>query len=295
MCHVVFETRYAQPSSRRWCNGSHGGLKRLCPKGRVGSTPTRRTKVAAMTHPSHVVDRVRSLAALGHDPSEIARLTGISRSTLRSWLVEPTRVATPRWIACPRCNPEAELDAAAYVYLLGLYLGDGCLSKQPKGVWRLRIVQTSIYVDLIQECSTAMHAVLPNNVLALPRQGCVEVGSSSKHWPCLFPQHGPGRKHERPIVLAPWQQELADQYPRMLLRGLVQSDGCRDINFAITRGKRYDYPRYTFSNASDDIRTIFTDACDRLGVHWTRPSERVISVARRADVEFLDTFIGPKC
>ena len=28
-----------------------------------------------------------------------------------------------------------------------------------------------------------------------------------KHWPCLFPQHGPGRKHERPIVLEDWQRD----------------------------------------------------------------------------------------
>ena len=180
------------------------------------------------------------------------------------------------------------------MYLLGLYLGDGCITKQPKGVWRLRITQTARYIDLIEECAIAMQAVLPNSVGLAPKQGCVDIGSSSKHWPCLFPQHGPGRKHERPIVLEPWQQELVDAYPRMLLRGLIQSDGCRDNNFAITRGKRYDYPRYSFSNASDDIRAIFTDACDRLEVHWTQPSARVISVARRADVEFLDTFIGPK-
>ena len=181
------------------------------------------------------------------------------------------------------------------MYLLGLYLGDGCITRQPRDVWRLRVTQTAVYVQHIEECAAAMRAVLPNNVLAQPKQGCVDIGSSSKHWPCLFPQHGPGRKHERPIVLVAWQQDLVDQHPKLLLRGLVQSDGCRDNNFAITRGRRYEYPRYSFSNASEDILGIFTDACDRLGVHWTRPSTRVISVARRADVAFLDTFIGPKC
>ena len=28
-----------------------------------------------------------------------------------------------------------------------------------------------------------------------------------KHWPCLFPQHGPGRKHERKIRLEAWQRD----------------------------------------------------------------------------------------
>jgi hypothetical protein len=30
----------------------------------------------------------------------------------------------------------------------------------------------------------------------------VEISVYSKSLPCLFPQHGPGRKHERPIALA---------------------------------------------------------------------------------------------
>lgn len=247
-----------------------------------------------MTHPADVVDRVRTLAEAGENASSIARITGVPRSTLRQW-IGLGRPASPRWVACPRCNPAAELDPAAYVYLLGLYLGDGYISKQPKDVWRLRIFQTARYVEHIAECCIAMEAVLPNRVLVQPREGCVEIGSSSKHWPCLFPQHGPGRKHERPIVLAPWQQELVDAYPRMLLRGLIQSDGSRHQNRVRRGERRYSYTRYEFTNVSNDIMGIFTATCDRLGVHWTRTNAKSTSVARRADVAFLDTFIGPKC
>ena len=247
-----------------------------------------------MTHPAEVVARVRVLAAAGEGASAIARITGVPRSTIRHW-IGLGRPASPRWVACPLCNVAAELDEAAYVYLLGLYLGDGCISRQPKDVWRLRIFQTTRYVQHIEECAIAMHAVLPNNVLAQRRPGCVEIGSSSKHWPCLFPQHGPGRKHERPIVLEAWQQTLVDQYPKLLLRGLIQSDGCRDMNFATKGARRYEYSRYSFKNSSGDIRRIFTDACDALSVHWTQANRFTISIARRADVAFLDTFIGPKC
>jgi hypothetical protein len=49
-----------------------------------------------------------------------------------------------------------------------------------------------------------------------------------------------------------------------------------------------------FTNVSNDIREIFTNALDLLGVHWTRTTARDISVARRRDVAFLDTFIGAK-
>jgi hypothetical protein len=246
-----------------------------------------------MTRPIESVRLVEELAALGLNSCQIERRTGIPRWTIRTWL-SGQRPLGSRANACPRCNPAIILDAHAYVYLLGLYLGDGCLSRQPRDVWRLRIMQTTRYRDHIAECVSAIGSVLPNNVLVQQREGCVEIGASSKHWPCLFPQHGPGPKHKRPILLAKWQIPLVEAMPKRLLRGLIQSDGCRDNNFAISRGRRYEYSRYTFSNASDDIRGIFTDALDRLGVHWTQPSARVISVARRADVAFLDTFIGPK-
>jgi hypothetical protein len=49
-----------------------------------------------------------------------------------------------------------------------------------------------------------------------------------------------------------------------------------------------------FTNASTEILEIFTDALDLMGVHWTQTNPRIISVARRGDVEYLDTFIGPK-
>jgi len=40
--------------------------------------------------------------------------------------------------------------------------------------------------------------------------------------------------------------------------------------------------------------TVRAQACDYIGVHWTRMNDQAISVARRDDVTKLDTFIGPK-
>ena len=57
---------------------------------------------------------------------------------------------------------------------------------------------------------------------------------------------------------------------------------------------QYAYPRYFFTNMSADIMGMFTDTCDSLGVHWTRTNFKNVAVSRRADVAFLDTFIGPK-
>ena len=122
----------------------------------------------------------------------------------------------------------------------------------------------------------------------------IEVASHSKHWPCLFPQHGPGLKHRRPIVLAPWQRQVVAQYPSRLLRGLIHSDGCRVTNVIRHPKKTYSYPRYLFDNRSDEIRRIFCEVCDMLGIEWRRSNRWTISVARRQSVARMDKMIGPK-
>jgi len=58
--------------------------------------------------------------------------------------------------------------------------------------------------------------------------------------------------------------------------------------------KRYTYPRYLFSNESDDILGIFVEACHRVGVDCRANRRNCISVARRESVRQLDVFIGPK-
>lgn len=56
--------------------------------------------------------------------------------------------------------------------------------------------------------------VMPDNAVGLvPAPGCHTIQAYSKHWPCLFPQHGSGRKHDRPIRLEPWQREIVEATP----------------------------------------------------------------------------------
>ena len=119
---------------------------------------------------------------------------------------------------------------------------------------------------------------------------CVEVSLYSKHWPCLFPQHGPGKKHSRRIALEPWQQAIVDDETEEFICGLIHSDGCRVV--ANDRGVRSI--RYHFSNRSEDIIGLFTNALDSLDIHWTRSSRRDVSVYRKADTARLDGFVGPK-
>jgi hypothetical protein len=115
-----------------------------------------------------------------------------------------------------------------------------------------------------------------------------------------LPQHGPGRKHERPIVLADWQELIVEEHPWCFLRGLLHSDGCRTVNrFEVKlpsgRVGRYEYPRWFFSNLSQDILGLFCRTCERLGIRWTRSNHRNISVSYRHSVALLEEHIGPKC
>jgi hypothetical protein len=241
-------------------------------------------------------ETVWALIQLGFSNRGVSKLTGISRSTIREWRragpdarLGPARAPDKD---CPSCAGAA-VDEPAYAYLLGLYLGDGCISEGPRSVFKLRITMDLRYPLIIDECSDAIRAMRPSinmKVGHVAKIGCTEICAHWKHWPCLFPQHGPGPKHERRIELQSWQSEIVGQHPDRLLRGLVHSDGYRGLNYVNGKG----YPRYQFCSHSDDIRDIFCRACDVYGVRWRRMNRWTISVARAPDVAKLDSVIGPK-
>ncbi len=135
-----------------------------------------------------------------------------------------------------------------------------------------------------------MADVADHPVGEVARPGCVEISSYWKHWICLFPQHGRGPKHTRPISLSAWQEKLVAQLPHEFLAGLIHSDGCRCSN----RVKGRAYPRYFFSNRSADIRRLFVTVRALVGVESRPDGPWNISVAKRASVVILDGFVGPK-
>lgn len=161
------------------------------------------------------------------------------------------------------------------------------------------ICSASISGTVASRREDAIHSVIPEIKVGRQRRGGhyrsgsagdVEVYAYSKAWPCLFPQHGPGKKHLRSVELTEWQKEVAERAPRQLLRGLIHSDGCRFVN---TGRDGWRCPRYSFSNYSRAIRAIVCAACDRLGLRWTT-APNTVYVSRKADVARMDDFIGPK-
>ena len=257
-------------------------------------------------YPQDTVDMALRLSALGVIDRENARICDVSVAAIRHWRCGRRRgqqcgghgVSVLRRTSCPRCHGRA-LDEAAYAYLLGLYLGDGSITRGRRDVFALWIACCDDWPGLMKAARRAMSDVMPtSSVFCVHYQGCTMVKSTSKHWPCLFPQHGPGRKHTRKIELEQWQVVIVQKYPGEFAKGLFHSDGWRGVNRVrrpLAAGDRwYEYPRYLFDNQSHDILRLCGEALDLLGVTWRYSRPKTISVARREAVARLDEFVGPK-
>jgi hypothetical protein len=179
----------------------------------------------------------------------------------------------------------AEHQYSAYAYLLGLYLGDGYLESHPRTT-RLTIYLNRNQPHIIRTCAAAVVVVLPERRVGLVKHGpnCVYVSSYSRAWLSLFPQHGPGSKHTRPIRLEPWQRGLVRLEPMAFVRGCIESDGSRHRR--IVNGK--NYPAYCFSNNSHDILGLFLWASSLIGIRARQANDHNVSIAKRADVAALD-------
>jgi hypothetical protein len=129
-------------------------------------------------------------------------------------------------------------------------------------VYCMRITLDAAYPGIVEECCAALESIFPGKT-AHPgvRRKCNCV-----------------RRRESQAVN----------------QGLIHSDGTRII--ATERKGSYvrRAPRYAFSNKSEDIKRLFCESCDAVGVRWTRPSDRQIAIYRKMSVALLDEFVGPK-
>jgi hypothetical protein len=160
------------------------------------------------------------------------------------------------------------------------------------GPTRLRITCDTQYPAIIARCREAIYMLTTKQRAAITHRsdGCVDVSKCANHWPCLFPQHGPGKKHTRRIALEPWQQALVDKATEEFVCGLIHSDGCR----VVANDRGVTSIRYHFSNRSEDVIGLFTAALDRLDIPWTRSDGHTVSIYRKAATARMDEFIGPK-
>jgi Homeodomain-like domain len=249
-------------------------------------------------HAFEVRQAALDLVAQGVNDCEISRRLGVPRETVRDWRAPryvPNDDARPRnrWV-CFRCWRPTSLvlyTPADYAELLGLYLGDGHITQMARAQ-RLRLMLDAKYPTIVDDAADLIARVVPWNDVGrqFPHEGrMVTLFAYHRHWSCLFPQHGPGKKHERPIILEPWQEGLVEAAPWALLRGLIRSDGCVYIN----RTGKYEYESYEFANCSKGILELFVATCASVGVECRR-YDRHARIYRRASVTLMLEHVGRK-
>jgi Helix-turn-helix domain len=150
-------------------------------------------------HPAaHITDVLR-LAREGRTATEVARLTGLPRSTVRDWLRGgiPRSANGPAEGVCSRCGGGAHRFSALpveYTYALGLYLGDGCISAHRRGVYRLRFFLDAKYPGIIDECEEAIRKLRPENKVSRQLRSGGYAGSSES-WHVEIAAYSRARGH----------------------------------------------------------------------------------------------------
>jgi hypothetical protein len=113
-------------------------------------------------HPRATVDRARALSKQGLYDREVAQIVGVPLRTVRNWRTAKRRAlgSDRRKRNCPR-RDGVPLNEPAYPYLLGLYLGDGCLTRKTKDVYLLSIACCDAWPGLITAAKDATRQVMP--------------------------------------------------------------------------------------------------------------------------------------
>jgi Homeodomain-like domain-containing protein len=244
-------------------------------------------------HPVAIREEAIALVEAGVNDCEVARRLGVPRTTVRDWRRWTPSPGTGE--KCPRCRRTSlktiALTEADYAELLGLYLGDGHIVRTSRSD-RLRLFLDTRYVEIVAEARQLLERCFPEHRVGQFRTGKGTTTILSvyyTHLACLFPQHGPGRKHRRNIVLEDWQTGILEREPWRFLRGCIRSDGCVFVN----RTGPYAYTCYEFSNRSQQIRELFMDACDLVDVEY-RAYRRYVRINRRPSVALMQRHVGMK-
>jgi len=224
----------------------------------------------------------------GLNNSQISRELNIPRRTIIDWVSGKIKIKDRYY---KNITSDQIIDTISkeksYSYILGVYLGDGHITKMAR-TYRIRIFQDTKYPGLIKLHGDELSNLLDKNKICLVKNAnsnCMVIVAYSCILPIIFPQHGAGRKHNRKIKLEEWQEEIIKRFPIEFISGLLYSDGC----IFYSKGKLC----YEFSNMSKNILEIFEWVCDLLNVKHTR-TWKSVNIRKKSEVEKIAKLVPTK-
>jgi hypothetical protein len=263
-------------------------------------------------------DEVMKLKAEGYRVVDIVNKTGLTRSCINNWVNRGSKIHNEQNIKPKLTNLhpieylnslnkeiEQNLRYSLYSYILGLYLGDGCIGELRK-TKRLAISLDKKYPKLNEFVWYCMKTLFNKNPYTYDRSinrgqkhisNSIDISICSTNLGVIFPHEGRGAKHLRKIELQEWQLNILDHVH--FVKGLIHSDG------SYFYCKTFNTFNYTFSNCSVDICGLLMNSLKILEISYNHHQKKKISekgtvlkncvnVNRKNDVEKLHSLIGDK-
>ena len=141
--------------------------------------------------------RILELHGIGCSDLRIAREVGVSRDSVRKYRVLPLPAHKDDWL-----RNFSPIQQCHYSYILGLYLGDGCIDKTAR-TYRIRFFfHDTDDRGTVERLKISLRVIFPDNAISVTRKTyarCVVVSLYSNKIPNLFPQHGIGKKNSRDV------------------------------------------------------------------------------------------------
>jgi len=243
-----------------------------------------------------VREQVIKLHHEGNNYSKISKTLNISRFIIKEWITGNKRhvrknedeiLSSDDFFKYFITNIEnSEEYRKSYYYLLGQYLGDGCITEMKnKRTYRLRIACADKYPKIIEELKYCLNVIFPyNKIQEVQSVGCKMVGIYNTNLPLIFPQHGTGKKHNRNIKLIDWQEKYLQH--NELAKGLFHSDGCYFVNKIKNKKtlKYREYPTYWFTNCSEDLHNIFQTCLISMNVNFRFEEQRRVNIQLKSKI-----------
>lgn len=239
------------------------------------------------------------LFSFGYKIVEVSKLTGINRSTLSNWIVRNGRIKKqidtdiPLNYLMSFKDGFTEQDKKDYSYLLGLYLGDGCIYKL-KRTEKITITLDKKYEKLNEYTINIFSRFFNKDSYIFDRSlhnrgNAIDVIHHSSHLSLIFPQHGIGKKHNRDVSLKSWQESIIDDIS--LVKGLIMSDGTYYLD------NQTNIKKYSFSNKSKDIIDLMKGLLIKLNIDfklYNKVSKYELVIHSKNQAEKLHNIIGDK-